>query len=38
MSVFMQVYFILMENQTQPLLTGFDELKFYRRLRFLGYF
>ncbi len=29
---------ILFENQNYPLSTCLDELKFYRRLRFLGYF
>ncbi len=29
---------ILFENQKYPLSTCLDELKFYRRLRFLGYF
>ena len=28
---------ILFENQNYPLSTCLDELKFYRRLRFLGY-
>jgi len=29
---------ILFENQNYPLSTCLDELKFYRWLRFLGYF
>ncbi|MDY4001634.1 MAG: hypothetical protein SPF57_01135 [Streptococcus orisratti] len=37
-SWFVNYRIILFENQNYPLSTYLDELKFYRRLRFLGYF
>ena len=37
-SYLIKLRLILFENQNYLLLTCLDELKFYRRLRFLGYF